>query len=785
MKTGTRHSVKPLLLLGIALIAVFAAAVLSGMHHKTIRSTEAETDAETDETVLETRHVLLPEAASLPDLIGEDPLPGTEAQTAKPAPVLSVDSGFFTEAVSVELSFPGEGTIFYTLDGSLPDAKARRYQGPIELSCPSSFKCHVIRARVQLPDGSWSGECAGSYFVGKAITERFDMPVFSIVSDAEGLYGPDGIFTQYENRGREAERDCHVDFLSAEGELLLEQFAGLRIHGAGSRKYAMKSLRLYARKDYDEEGWFNYPFFGEDYSEQGTLITRYKQIILRNSGSDYNRAMCRDPFAQTLAAEAGFAPVQKASPCAVYLNGEYYGFCWIREYYNDAYFESHYGEFAGTFEISDGKEKAVPGREENIEFPELAKLDLKKEENFQKVKDTIDLEQYLFFYAVNTLIDNEDWPQWNSFSFRYVPAEGEDYGEGVFDGRWRFMLRDTDWCLGHYGLHPIRESLKAIMDKTLVRHHSETLDLFPYSPLFTALMKREDCRKMYVSYVERLVKSSFTKSNMNALLSEFIDMQRNELGHHFKESKAVAAGKTYKDTYLPDIQVIREWCAKIESHLMKQISDIWGYSKTFILGTSCAGRSQVLVDGITLSHTTRYMIDIPVTLTPQTATGERFKAWVCNGETITDETLVLQGFKSGTEVNVELLVESVGQVPAEEISPLVIDSYSARKDWDCILVKNISEESIDLSAYALSDGGHTSLLPQLQLPAGEVLPLYGRSYPGTVPAEQRLAFDLKVGETLSLFLGDHPADEVPVVKLQVGSFYVRDYGTDSFREVLP
>ena len=49
--------------------------------------------------------------------------------------------------------------------------------------------------------------------------------------------------------GIEWERDVCIQYFTTSGELVLDQDAGVRIHGGIMRNVAQKSLRLYARKE--------------------------------------------------------------------------------------------------------------------------------------------------------------------------------------------------------------------------------------------------------------------------------------------------------------------------------------------------------------------------------------------------------------------------------------------------------------------------------------------------------------------------------------------------------
>ena len=471
-------------------------------------------------------------------------------------------------------------TIYYTLSGASPAEKGKVLKDggfPLKVREKETVSCYTVRAQAKFADGTWSEETYHSYFVGSKVDERFDINVFSLTILPDDFDGEKGIYTNPKETGDEWERPVYVEVFEPDGKRVIAQDAGIRIHGGASRGKAMKSYRLYAREEYSgaEQKYFEYPFFDGAVDAYGKPIEKYKRLVLRDSGNDNNVTFVRDALVQTLAKEAGFQDTEEVAPMALYINGVYQGFYWTQEYVSEKYFKATYGKYAGDFDKSEHKKNAVDTKEENLEFPELAALDLTKDENFKKVKETIDLENYLFFYAINTLADNEDWPQTNSISYRYRPGEGEGYAPtGVFDGRWRFMIHDDDMTFGLGKNHPYRECLKAVLDKDAVKHHNETLDLLPYSPLFAALMEREDCRQMYIEKVRELTSGVFSPKHMNEVLDKFVKIQANELKYFYSECEY--AGKKKLADYKTALQTLREYLNSSEGSIKQQIFDLWG-----------------------------------------------------------------------------------------------------------------------------------------------------------------------------------------------------------------
>jgi hypothetical protein len=114
----------------------------------------------------------------------------------------------------------------------------------------------------------------------------------------------------------------------------VNQRMGVRVKGGWSRGTFVneqKTLEFYAREGYGDRDNILFPMFGEDRNSlDGNLMHRYERFRLRNGGSDREQTYLRDEFAYTLAAQAGVIDTYDFRPAVVFLNGAYYGLCWMR-----------------------------------------------------------------------------------------------------------------------------------------------------------------------------------------------------------------------------------------------------------------------------------------------------------------------------------------------------------------------------------------------------------------------------------------------------------------------
>lgn len=491
----------------------------------------------------------------------------TPTPTPSPTPVWTGTEGevtfsekehFFEEPLSLSLAISEEkeGYITYTMDSTEPLADGTRYEAPLLLegTANATPEIYTIRAKAWYTDGSSSDTYVHTYFVGANAKSRYTTLIISIHGDAAELTeGPDGILygENYRERGSESERKVYVEAISADGEDMVSQYAGVRVFGGGSREFAVKSLKLYARKEYqDGKGTFEMNPFGSMTLDGTELIEKYDKLVLRAGGDDFQHGFIRDELAQRLAEKAGFAAYEAVVPAVAYLNGEYYGLFWLHESYCDKYFQYRNGKSKGEYIVLEGSEKnksikedeaeAEAAKEYNRMYKKFSTADLADDAVYAEVNAWIDVENYLDYMAFNMYISNYDWPQGNYRCFRYYPAEGEEYGTGEKDGRWRFLMHDADIGFSTYysakdGAD--RNDIKQVTDSGHKR----------YSALLTGLLKREDCRTYFTNKLYEYRDGALSYESVCETLDTMCAERDAELPYYFEHLDEL--GKTVEDVY--------------------------------------------------------------------------------------------------------------------------------------------------------------------------------------------------------------------------------------------
>ncbi len=185
----------------------------------------------------------------------------------------------------------------------------------------------VIRARAYM-DGLHPGPVATrTFLVGQRMP---DLPILSLVIDPYLLYDPlRGIHV---NTIKEREVPGNLEFHTTPTHAGFQIDAGFRIFGLNTFRYAQKPLTVYLDSKYGQDV-LPYQLFPEK------PIGFFDRFVLRNGNDDWpgTNAFFRDTLGQTLLKGVLDNATQGYRPCAIYLNGAYYGLINIQEKMDEMY----------------------------------------------------------------------------------------------------------------------------------------------------------------------------------------------------------------------------------------------------------------------------------------------------------------------------------------------------------------------------------------------------------------------------------------------------------------
>lgn len=575
---------------------------------------------------------------------------------------------FYKQSIEVELLIDKPGKIYYTTDGSDVSSDKQLYENAIELLADYRVKAACLKAKAYFDDGTESETFVHTYFIGASIDTRFDTLVFSVTTDPFNLFDYEyGIFVEgklrddyikenpglqvdpddpanFNMRGRAAEREVYLEVFEPDGTRIVGQAAGIRTYGGWSRAREQKPIKIFARKEYDEQNnKLRYEFFPSRTDYSGKTIDDYKELVLRNCGNDNGFAFIRDELFETLAGEAGYPDYEAVRPAALYVNGDYRGFFWVHEVYCDEYFEEHYGKYEGKIEVVEGGEtnKKYDASRENMsivdEYNELyrtyATIDLTDDSNYQKLCEVIDVKNYLEYFALQTYIGNEDWPQSNYKAYRYYAAEGESYREAPFDGRWRYLFHDLDFSFGIYGT-PATTNF-------LAKYIGSNGEITDACPLFGRLMKRSDCKRIFVEKTLELINGAFDPEHVAEVLDAMDHERDNELNYTY--NKGLLEEWVAPDQLPGRISDIKTWAKNRASYTISSYQTYLGLDTAYTLKVASVEGCSIKIASIIYDddYEGTYFTDYEVLVTPILPEGKQLDYWLVNGEKTEAEQLTV------------------------------------------------------------------------------------------------------------------------------------------------
>ena len=601
-----------------------------------------------------------------------------EAASAVPcnAPVFGTESGMYSSAFDLTLTTDEGNTIYYTTDDTDPATSSTRkeYTVPIKVrdrspenmvmaswlkvseitpwsdgaSLPKNSavdKCTVIRAVTYSAAGEYSETLTNSYFVGVSNSDHNGLPILSVTTDPASLFDYDtGIYRKgrvydevgkpagggdtaeanYNQRGKEWERPCHIDFFESDGTLAISQDCGMRTQGGYSRADYQKALRFYARDEYGKKN-FKYTFFEDAYREDGSgeQLAKFKKLVMRAGGNDTNSAKFKDSYLQALLSGRAF-DTQEGRPCVMFIDGEYWGLYTLQEDYDDHYFEENYGVNADEVvvykkgEIDEGNEEDIALFDELRAFAE--NNDLSKAGNYERIGEMLDIKSFADYMAAEIYILNEDWPG-NNYSMWRV--RNTDSSNPYADGRWRMLLYDTEMGVDHYGnwnTHYNSDNLKNIL-----KNNKDDLPV-----IFNALLKNAEFKTMFVNAILDISNIDMAPDRAAEVEKKYMEAYYPELDKSYARFPTWANRRNAAD---PCIERMDTFLANRPAYIPTMLKSDLSLKNDVTVNISAvrAEGGTVKLNGtpidLSSAFTGTYFGDCKITLTAEAKDGYRFAGW--------------------------------------------------------------------------------------------------------------------------------------------------------------
>lgn len=514
-------------------------------------------------------------------------------------PVLSATSGYYESPFF--LTADGDGNkVYYTVDGSSPYFTGVSYTEPIPIIDRTPFpnyfanlgpvsivtdqfypsepisKGTVVRAISQGKDGSFSRETIAVFFVGEEVRKAGEgVYTLSIVSDTEGLFSSDkGIYVagrvwemnseeaiekgidlhqapaNYNMRGRGWRRDARLTLFDPQGKCLYDEDDKISVRGGFARSFLQKNFTLMPAQN------------GKKVFDGLIENTGDSLVIRTGSFDDAFRTNFRDALNSRIAMNMKVG-AQRSACCQVYLNGEYWGCYNLQERPDESFIEARYQVPAGNviyiknFIAESGLESDLALYRDLMEY--IRVNDFSDDKVYADFCDMVDIDSLIDYYSAEIFYANEDAYVGNVALWR-----ARKPGPGTYqDGKWRFILFDTDSSDAYYanvagydsfvegnwdGISPMNE------------------------PIFSKLVDNPGFRKRFRERFTELLESDLSFERTGPLIDE---MENTYKAPMVMSVRRYDDPQFTQDRYLGNVSVVRDFfrerCGYMYEYMMQHI----------------------------------------------------------------------------------------------------------------------------------------------------------------------------------------------------------------------
>ncbi len=317
--------------------------------------------------------------------------------------------------------------------------------------------------------------------------ETADFPILSISIPEDSLYGTDGIFLpeQMLLTGREYEKECRIDYFSTEKGYEFSQNVGIRV-GRRSDHLEHLDFNLYARDIYDGNNSFLYDFLGTE--------TPGDKVLLNYMGT-------KEHLISSLLRENGF-PTAASTPCAVFINGGFYGKYYLSQDLDANYIASVYGLKEENITLLEDGQLESGSDYSRLEYQNItdtaSTTGFSGAQNYTWLSDRIDMESLIDYYAAALYFNNYDFSPYN---------ECIVWRDEAGDKKWHFEISGLDTALTDF-------FTGNAVDSDTVSYALEK------DPLLAALIRNNDFYDALYQRIAYISENVCSEAAIETLLSE-------------------------------------------------------------------------------------------------------------------------------------------------------------------------------------------------------------------------------------------------------------------------
>ena len=622
------------------------------------------------------------------------------ANTVCNAPQFAVAGGFYQGSVGLRFQPPPSGeTIYYTVDGSEPDINSISYSSSQTVTLT---KTTCVRAISMADNKIPSNIITTTYFVNE---RAFNLPVVSLVTEQKNLTDPMiGIYVAGSNGvifrpgctggvpvnyGRDWQRPANFELFDADGRQVLSQELDIEINGACTRTHAQKSLKIKPRNKFGDNQ-LRYDFFP---AQKPGL--RYKDVLLRNSGNDWNASMMRDGFCQTLVANRMDLDHQAYEPAVCFINGVYYGIQNLREVHSKDFLYSNYG--LKEEDIYMLKHTEIFTHPEYLKFSDfISENDVANPGIYEQVKGMIDIDSYVEYVLAEIYLVNTDWPQNNLVIWK-----------NRNNGKWRYILMDCDFA---FNRNQATNALNRLYES----------DISPYIN-FSRLMTNDVFRDKFIHKSCIHLSSTFAADRVKSILDKLSSRISVEIVYHKNRWG-------HAQNFDSEIANMREFAERRPDYMFQHIGQrFFQTAETQIINISSnidRAKYYFFTEKINdQAIDLRYFKNQPVEITPAKVSGYQFIRWEYLAEGDNGVQILTAPVYQGILTKNISLTAIYEERETDAPPNIYINEISGNDKW--LEIYNDEDESVDLTGYKIRKIDNEGIVTDWPVPAGTTIDANG------------------------------------------------------------
>lgn len=638
------------------------------------------------------------------------PNPGTYLSGRAEIPTFSIQGGYYSGSQTLLLS-TNDPTVelHYTLDGSMPDQSDPLYTQPIVFDSTTA-----VRVRGFEPGKLPSDPVTQTYF----IDEEVNLPFISITTDPENLFDDEiGIYVigtngvpgyctdKPMNVNQDWERPVNLELYDVNGQVELNQQAGVKIYGGCSRtRYPQKSLSLFARAMYGK-GSFDCQLFKDK------PIYSFESFVLRNSADDCRYTMFKDAMGQAILEDMDIDR-QAYRPAVVFINGQYWGIHNIREKLNEHYVAENFNLDLDEVNLLTRN----PANSWNVEYGSadhynniinyVERQDMASEVDYNYIASKMDLNNYFDYQIAEIYLSANDWPS-NNIKFWRASS-------GPLD-KWRWIIYDLDNCFFYID----RNTLELATDPWCGCNWPNP----PWSTLlFRRLLLNERFRNEFIQRYAWHMNTTFQPNRIH----HYIDSMKANIAAEIPRHIGRWGGQTVPEPEHwigPTFNSLEEWDSHIEGmkyfisermpHARQHVMDYFGIEGMVDVAVKneLPEAGQIKICGQKMPymiHIGQYFMNIPLEIKAIPRLGFTFSHWeyrqTASGSEVKQLTSSVLQILPEEDFSLVAVFE-----PIDELNPVIvineINYHSGEEEnpGDWVELFNRKNEIIDLSGWSFSD----------------------------------------------------------------------------------